>query len=102
MSTVEVGTDYENFVAKVYTAILRAEQNDLRIKQITLEKKKKIVGSGGNPNEIDIYWEYEIAGIVYKTAIECKAYSTDKVPVKDVRDFAYKLKDIGGIKGLFI
>lgn len=102
MTTYEQGTSYEDLVARTYAAILQAEERDGRVRHVDLEVRKQITGAGGNSNEIDIYWEYEIAGVVYKTAIECKAYSTGNVPVSDVRDFAYKLRDIGGIKGLMV
>jgi len=102
MTNYDRGVQYENLVSSVYGAILTAEASDSRIRSIDLEMRKQIRGTAGNTNEIDIYWEHEIAGVVHKTAIECKAPSSGNVPVSDVRDFAYKLGDIGGIKGLLV
>lgn len=102
MSSHERGVEYENLVSSVYRAILAAESHDTRIHNIEIEIRKQVRGSAGNTNEIDIYWEHEIAGVVHKTAVECKAPSRGSVSVGDVRDFAYKLNDIGGIKGLLV
>ena len=102
MNNYERGINYENFVAQVYGAILQAESRDGRLQHVSLEKRKTIIGAGGSSNEIDIYWEYEVAGVTYKTAIECKAYSTSKVSVDDLRNFSFKLDNIGGVKGLVV
>ena len=52
-------------------------------------------------NQIDVYWEYQIAGIIHKVAIECKNYNSN-VSVAKVRDFYGVLSDIGNINGVIV
>ncbi len=99
MSNLAKGNSYENFVEHVYQAILTAEKKAGNVSTVKIERKKKITSKSGTPAEIDIYWEYEIAGIVHRTAIECKNHKSC-VDIKEVRDFARKIEHISGLKGL--
>ena len=69
------GKQYEQFVALLHQALLDAE-NFTTQKNIEVQRNKKIVDSCGVEREFDLYWEYELAGITYKTVIECKDYSS--------------------------
>lgn len=100
MSNRKKGGEYEDFVGNVYQAILIYEKNENKIGAIKLQRNKKIISKSGTPGEIDIYWEYELAGIKYKTAIECKNYKR-AVSIGDVRNFARKIENIG-FKGLMV
>jgi hypothetical protein len=97
---VEKGDDYEAFVEDIYGAMLNANASISGLITKGIEKKKVIDGHSGATNEFDLYWEYELAGVSYRTAIECKDYAST-ISVLKVRDFAYKLRDCGNIKGVF-
>lgn len=99
MSNFAKGKDYEDFVEQVYQAILSAEQRNQRISFVALERNKTIQSWTGTPAEIDIYWEYTVAGITHKVAIECKNYNK-VVDIGEIRDFSKKIEHIGGLKGL--
>ncbi|MEE9614157.1 MAG: restriction endonuclease [Thermodesulfobacteriota bacterium] len=93
------GKDYEDFVEKVYQAILDGEVNAGVLKPVTLERNRTLPCKSGATAEMDIYWEYEAAEVLVKVGIECK--DTGAVSVGDMRDFIQKLEGIGGIQGLF-
>ncbi|WP_210518544.1 restriction endonuclease [Thalassospira sp. ER-Se-21-Dark] len=85
----------------VYAAILEAEQRDRRIGTVEIQRNKTILSKSRTPAEIDIYWEYTLAGIKHAVAIECKNYRK-KVGLPQVRDFARKISDVSGLKGLIV
>jgi len=49
--------------------------------------------------QIDIYMEYEVVGVTYKTLIECKKYKR-RVERKDIAILNEKLKSTGSHKGI--
>ncbi len=93
------GKEYEIFVENLYQALLNSEPY-LKQHNIKIERNKKIIGNGGNKREFDIYWEYELAGITYKTVIECKDYNSS-VSIALVDGLVGKLNDFPDIKGIF-
>jgi hypothetical protein len=101
ISNYAVGKRYEDFVEKVYKALIEAEKRNGKIGHIAIERRKKIISKSGTPAEIDIYWEYGIAGVKNCVAIECRNYNKN-VDIQGVRDFARKISDISGLKGLMV
>jgi hypothetical protein len=101
MSNQKKGDDYEKFVGTVYDAILVAAQITTGMKPILLKKKHKITSTDTTSAEIDIYWEYTIAGITNKVAIECKNLRKP-VDLPKIRDFADKIQGLSGIKGIMV
>lgn len=97
---LQKGDEYEAFVEEIYEAMLNANTAITGLITKGIEKKKVVGGHSGASNEFDLYWEYELAGVNYRTAIECKDYAST-ISVLKVRDFAYKLRDCGNIKGVF-
>ncbi|WP_417203704.1 restriction endonuclease [Acetoanaerobium sticklandii] len=93
------GKEYEKFVFDLHEALLTSEklffQNNLII-----ERNKKIVDSNGIEREFDIYWEYLLGGIRYKTVIECKDYSRN-VSIDKIDSLIGKLEDFPDIQGVF-
>jgi hypothetical protein len=93
------GKEYEQFVAELQQALLNAEmftnQNN-----ITVEVNKIITDNCGIDRQFDIYWEYELGGITYKTVIECKDYNS-KVSVDKIDAFIGKIRDIPDLKPVF-
>ena len=65
------GRDYESFVQKLQQALINSEEY-LHQKNISIERNVKITDNYGIDREFDLYWEYELAGVTYKTVIECK------------------------------
>lgn len=94
------GKDYELFTGKLYTAILAsAEMGIGPQRNINVEVNKILIDNNGSKRQFDVYWEYEIGGIVYKTVIECKDYK-NSVTVDIVDSLIGKLRDFHNIQGL--
>ncbi len=93
------GKGYEQFVAELQQALLNAEiftnQNN-----VIVEVNKIITDNCGIKRQFDIYWEYELGGITYKTVIECKDYSS-KVSVDKIDALIGKIRDIPDLKPVF-
>ncbi|MCG6142746.1 hypothetical protein [Leptospira mtsangambouensis] len=99
MKKTEKGDEYEEFVSKIYNAILKSD-NFVVSKTIQIERKKKIKDRSGINREFDIYWEYELGGLVYKTIIECKDFNK-KIPIDKIDSLIGKLKDLPDLKAVF-
>lgn len=95
----KAGTDYERFVLTIQQAILNSEEFSKQ-KNIKIELNKKIVDNTGTEREFDLYWEYQLAGITYKTIIECKDYNS-KISVEKIDALIGKIKDLPDIKPVF-
>ncbi|MBS1949865.1 MAG: hypothetical protein OJF59_002503 [Cytophagales bacterium] len=89
--------EYEKFVQDVYQSIVDAQG----YANITVQHNVKLKGRSNQEHQIDIYWEFELAGVKNRVAIECKNYSTE-VPIGKVRDFYGVLTDIGNINGVMV
>ena len=93
------GKKYEEFVRKLQQAIIDSDKNT-ELKNITVEKNKIIKDKNGINREFDLYWEFELGGINYKTVIECKDYKS-KIKINKIDEFVGKLQDIPGLKPIF-
>jgi hypothetical protein len=95
----ETWKDYEEFVRNLQQAILNSEKF-AKHKNIKVEKNKIIMDKNGIDREFDIYWEYELGSLLYKTVIECKDYNS-KIKINKIDELLGKLHDIPDIKPVF-
>lgn len=93
------GKAYERFVADLQQALLDAE-NITTQKNIKIELNKKITDNCGNKREFDLYWEYELGGLTYKTVIECKDYASN-ITLEKIDALIGKVKDIPDLRAVF-
>ena len=93
------GKEYEIFVASLYQAILNAEKFTTQ-KNIKVEVNKKIIDRCGIERQFDIYWEYEVGGITYKTVIECKDYNSS-ISVEKIDALIGKIHDLPDLRAIF-
>jgi len=93
------GKDYEQFVKTLQQALLYSEFIGSS-KNIQIESNKKIIDSNGIEREFDLYWEYELAGVTYKTVIECKDYAS-RVTIEKIDALIGKIRDIPDLKPVF-
>lgn len=91
------GTEYELFVKEIYESILKCDGID----NINVQHDVKIKGASGVERQVDIFWEFELAGLKYKLVIECKDYRS-AVPLEKIDAFHSKIVDIGGVTGVFV
>lgn len=90
-------TEYEKFAQEIYQGLVNADV----VKTTDVKHNVKLVGKSGQAHQIDVYWEYEIAGVKHKVAIECKNYN-NAVSVGKVRDFYGVLADLNNTAGIMV
>lgn len=91
------GVWYERFARDVYQALV----NQDAVRNVTVEHNVTLVGRSGATHQIDVFWEFELAGTRYRTCVECKAYSSS-VKKTQIAAFATILQDIGNATGIFV
>lgn len=90
-------TEYELFTQEIYQQLVNSDV----VKPTKVEHNIKLKGRSGQEHQIDVYWEYEIAGNKHRVAIECKNYKKS-VPIGMVRDFKGLLDDLNGVNGIMV
>ena len=89
--------EYEKLVQEIYQAILKSEG----FENIKVEHNVNIEGKSGCKHQVDVYWEFKLAGELHRVAIECKNYSTE-ISIGIVRNFFGVINDVGNIKGIIV
>ena len=97
MSSVSKRNELEDIIQYLYQKILEAEG----LTNVKVQKKVTLTTDAGYTSEFDIYWEFEVAGLIHKVAIECKNYSSC-VGKGDVHEFANKLDGFKDIRGIMV
>lgn len=90
MSNLEASVVYERLVHELYQALVNQDS----VKNIQVLHDVKLVGKAKTPVQIDVYWEFEIAGVKYRTIIECKHFKS-KVKGSVVRALKATIDDLG-------
>ncbi len=89
--------EYERFTQEIYQELVNADV----LKTTKVQHNVKLKGRSGQEHQIDVYWEYEIAGTKHKVAIECKNYNKT-VAIGKVRDFYGVLCDLNNVAGIMV
>lgn len=89
--------EYERFTQEIYQQLVSLDV----VRTTKVRHNVKLEGRSGQKHQIDVYWEYEIAGSKQRVAIECKNYNT-VVPIGKVRDFKGVLDDLNGVNGIMV
>ena len=89
--------EYERQTQFIYQSLLAAEG----VESPRVEHDIHIQGKSGHNHQIDVYWEFSLAGLTHRVVVSCKNYST-KVEISDVEAFSTILQDIGDVKGLMV
>ncbi|MBR5912182.1 MAG: restriction endonuclease [Bacteroidales bacterium] len=90
-------TEYELFTREIYQQLVNSDV----VRATKVQHDIKLEGRSGQKHQIDVYWEYEIAGSKHQVAIECKNYSK---PVSKEKVCAFKgvLDDLNGVNGIMV
>lgn len=91
-----LSTDYELLTKELHEALL---QND-GVENVRVLHNVRIKGKSNAVHQIDVYWEFLLAGVKYKTCIECK-HLNSSVKKSHIAAFATVLDDIGNTTGIF-
>ena len=89
--------EYEKITQEIYQELVNADV----LKTTDVQHNIKLKGRSGQEHQIDVYWEYEIAGTKQKVAIECKNYNKT-VGIGKVRDFYGVLHDLNNVAGIMV
>ena len=90
-------TEFERFTQRIYQKLV----NNDALKPTKVQHNVKLKGKSGCEHQIDVYWEYKVAGNMHRVAIECKNYDS-LVPVGKVRDFQGVLYDLSNVNGIMV
>ena len=90
-------TEFERFTQRIYQKLVN---NDV-LNPTTVQHDVKLKGKSGCEHQIDVYWEYEIAGNMHRMAIECKNYNSS-VSIVKVREFLSVLQDLENVHGIMV
>ncbi|CAI3803983.1 restriction endonuclease [Rheinheimera sp. MM224] len=88
-------TEYELLVVQIHQGMLKFDG----VENISVEHNVTITGKSGATHQIDVYWEFKLAGVTYRTCVECKNYKT-AIKKSQVAAFAEILRDIGNANGI--
>lgn len=89
--------EYERFTQEIYQQLVYSDV----VRATKVQHNVKLEGRSGQKHQIDVYWEYEIAGNKHQVAIECKNYNK---PVSKEKVCAFKgvLDDLNGVNGIMV
>ena len=87
-------TDYEKFVRDIQQALLNAQG----LETVNVQHNVPVKGTSRS-HQVDVYWEYRLAGVLHRVIIDCKHYK-DTVEVGDVLQLQGVLVDIPGVRGV--
>ena len=93
---LSLSTEYEILVRDIHAALVASDC----VENVNVLHNVKIKGRSGATHQIDVYWEFKVGGVKYKTCIECKHYNR-RVKKSDVASFITTLDDIGNATGIF-
>lgn len=92
-----VSRGYERLVQEVYEALLRQEE----FPNVKVQHDVKLVGRSGAEHQVDVYWEFIVVGVRYRTCIECR-YHRSRIKKSAVAAFSRILADLDGAKGIMV
>jgi hypothetical protein len=88
--------EFEEHIKEVYQKLL-----NLKGDKVIVARDVVIIGQTGIEHQIDVYYEFELAGVRHQVAIECK--STKRALNKDsVMAFSAKVRDCPRIRGIIV
>jgi hypothetical protein len=93
---IESPIDLESYVQHVYSSLM-----NLKDEGVVVSRNAIMIGKSGAKHEVDVFYQFERAGLTHKVAIECK-FTTRPVEKADVLEFHSKAKDIGNIQPVFV
>jgi len=88
--------EFEDHVQYVYQTLLRLDGHT-----VVVAKDACLVGSDGAEYQVDVYYEFEVAGIRHRVAIECKNKQR-RVERNDVLAFKAKLDEFSDVLGIIV
>ena len=95
------GKSFEKLTQEIYQAFVDYDMSDYGFKKIQVQHNVKIKGKSDAEHQIDVFWNFKIAGIEYCTLVEAKDW---KSPVKkeQVLSLKAKMDEIPNSNGIIV
>lgn len=88
--------DLESYVQYIYSTLL-----NLKDEGVVVSRNAVMFGKSRAKHEIDVFYQFERAGLVHRVAIECK-FLARAVEKAEVLEFHSKTEDIGNIQPVIV
>lgn len=92
---IETWKDLESYTQYVYSVLLNPRGNGVEVSRNVLLKGLK------GEYQIDVFYQFENAGVIHRVAIECK-YHSRPLDRDTIMPFCNKITDIGNIIGVIV
>lgn len=86
------GKAHEQIVRAIFQAILDQEQ----VRNAVVKHDVKLEGKSGVHHQVDVYWEFSVGDLVYRTIVSCKDWPSSPVKKDHVLALRGVLDDIPG------
>lgn len=86
----------ESYVQYVYSSLL-----NLKDEGVVVSRNATLVGHSGVPHQIDVYYQFERAGVLHRVAFECK-FTSRPVEKSDIIEFHGKIRELNNVQGIFV
>lgn len=102
MKKKNTGKAFEQLVTEIYQAFCDHSAQSEGFRKVNVQHDVTLNGKLGNTHQVDVYWEFELAGTTYLTVVEVKDWSTS-IKQEHIMAFKAKLDDIPGCpRGIFV
>lgn len=102
MAKKNTGKAFEQLVQEIYQSFLNYDSDKNGYRSIKVQHNVILKGITGVEHQIDVYWEFELAGRTYSTLVEVKDWATP-VKLEQLRNFKAVMDDLPGHpNGIFV
>lgn len=102
MAKKNTGKAFEQLVQEIYQSFLDFESSQNGYRKIDVQHNVTIKGITGVEHQIDVFWQFELAGHSYSTLVEVKDWNTP-VKLEQLRNFKSVMNDLpGNPNGIFV
>lgn len=99
--TKNTGKTFEKLAQEIYQAFCDFDISENGFKKIQVQHDVKIQGKSGATHQIDVFWEFNLAGVNYKTLVEVKDWKSP-VEKEQILSLKAKIDDIPNSNGIFV
>lgn len=95
------GKAFEKLTQEIYQAFCDFDTNKSGFQKLQVMHNVKIKGKSGVSHQIDVFWEFNLAGVNYKTLVEVKDWQSP-VEKEQILSLKSKIDDIPNSNGIFV
>lgn len=95
------GIIFEKLTQEIYQAFCDFDISENGFKKVQVQHDVKLQGKSGATHQIDVFWEFNLAGVTYKTLVEAKDWKSP-VEKEQILSLKAKIDDIPNSNGIFV